>query len=93
MKTRRRFLQAAAAGAALPLLGEAPVEAGETILGPDLALAAIVRQRFKHLNAAQLKSVQAGLQRGLAIGEFLKRVPLDPLDEPATIFVADLPES
>lgn len=90
MKTRRRFLQAAAASAALPLVGVA--NAGDTPASADAALTAIVRQRYKHLTEAQVKAVQGGVQRGLAMGEFLKRTVLDPRDEPATVFVADVAE-
>lgn len=89
--TRRRFLQAAAIGAALPLVVAPSVQAGEPA-SADQSLLAIVRERFKHLTADQLKAVQRGLQNGLAAAEALKRVRLDPLDEPATVFVADLAE-
>ena len=89
--TRRRLLQAAGAGAALPLLGEATAEAGEPA-SADQALLAIVRQRFKHLTEDQLKAVQRGLQSGIGAAEVLKRVRLDPLDEPASVFVADIAE-
>ena len=67
-------------------------EAGDPPASADSALAAIVRLRFKHLTEAQFKSVQTGIQRGLAMGDALKRSPLDPVDEPATIFVADKAE-
>ncbi|MBI3822687.1 MAG: twin-arginine translocation signal domain-containing protein [Planctomycetes bacterium] len=86
--TRRRFLQAAAVGAALPLadaVAQDPPSADQALLG-------IVRQRFKFLSDAQLKAVQAGLQRSLASAEILKRTRLTQIDEPATIFVADLAE-
>jgi ABC-type transport system involved in cytochrome c biogenesis ATPase subunit len=86
--TRRRFLQAAAVGATLPLIAEA----GDPPASADAALTAIVRLRFKHLTEAQVKTVQAGIQRGLAMADALKRFPLDPVDEPATIFVADSAE-
>jgi hypothetical protein len=91
--TRRRFLQAAAATAALPLVDVPPVVvADDPPASAEQALTAIVRLRFKHLTEDQLKAVQAGLQRGLAAGEILKRTRLDPTDEPATIFVSDLAE-
>ena len=91
--TRRRFLQAAAVGAALPLLGETPTaEAGDPPASADAALTAIVRLRFKHLTEAQIKTVQTGIQRGLVMGDALKRFTLDPVDEPATIFVVDVAE-
>lgn len=87
--SRRRFLQAAAVGATLPLAGAAlaqdPPSAAQSLL-------AIARQRFKHMSDDQLKAVQAGLQRGLAAGEVLKRTRLAPVDEPATVFVADVAE-
>ena len=89
--TRRRFLQAAAVGAALPLVASPTVEAGEPA-SADQSLLAIVRERFKHLTEDQLKAVQRGLRNGLAAAEALKRVRLDPLDEPATVFVADVAE-
>ena len=89
--TRRRFLQAAAVGATLPLLAES-AEAGDPPASADAALTAIVRLRFKHLTEAQIKTVQIGIQRGLAMGDALKRFTLDPVDEPATIFVADIAE-
>ena len=54
--------------------------------------AAVVRLRFKHLTEAQIKAVQTGIQRGLAQGDALKRFTLDPVDEAATIFVADVAE-
>src|SRR5436309_336487 len=86
--TRRRFLQAAAIGAALPLVARAaqdPPSAEQALLG-------IVRQRFKHMSEDQLKAVQTSLQRGLAAGETLKRTRLAPIDEPAMVFVADVAE-
>lgn len=86
--TRRRFLHAAAA-AALPLVAAPPAQSGEPA-NPDQALLAIVRQRFKHLTEDQLKAVQRSLQQGLAAADFLKRVRLGPLDEPAAVFVADV---
>jgi hypothetical protein len=89
--TRRRVLQAAGLGAALPLLGGSPAEAGEPA-SADQALLSIVRQRFKHLTEDQLKAVQRGLLNGIASAETLKRVRLDPLDEPASVFVADVAE-
>ena len=88
--TRRRFLQAAAVGA-VPLL-DTIAQAGEPPANPAAALTALVRQRFKHLTEDQVKAVQAGLQRNLAAGEILKRFALDPVDEPATIFVSDVAE-
>jgi hypothetical protein len=87
--TRRRFLQAAAVGAALPLIADASQDAPASA---DQALAAIVRLRFKHLTEDQLKTVQTSLQRGLASAEILKRIRLDPTDEPATVFVSDVAE-
>ena len=86
-QTRRRFLQAAAVGSVLPLAAQAgdPPSADQSLL-------AIVRQRFKHLTEDQLKAVLPGLQRGVASAEVLKRVRLTPLDEPATVFVADVAE-
>ncbi len=90
--TRRRFLQAAAVGAALPLIATPSANAGDPPANAEQALTAIVRQRYKHLTEAQIKTVQAGVQRGLAMGELLKRSPLDPVDEPATVFVADIAE-
>ena len=90
--TRRRFLQAAAVGAALPLIATPGADAGDPPTNAEQALTAIVRQRFKHLTEAQIKTVQTGLQRGLATAEILKRSPLDAVDEPATIFVADVAE-
>lgn len=89
--TRRRFLQAAVVGAALPLVAGPVAQAGEPA-SADQALLAIVRERFKHLTEDQFKAVQRGLQNGLAAAEALKRVRLDALDEPATIFVADVAE-
>ena len=85
--TRRRFLQAAAASAALPLVADAGEPASA-----DQSLLAIVRQRFKHMSEDQLKAVQRSLQSGLASAETLKRVRMSPLDEPATVFVADVAE-
>ena len=90
--TRRRFLQAAAIGAALPLVEGSAALAGDPPASADAALTAVVRLRFKFLSEAQLKAVQTGIQRNLAGGEVLKRFTLDPVDEPATIFVADVAE-
>jgi hypothetical protein len=91
ISTRRRFLQAAAVGAALPIVTAPTLEAGEPATA-DQSLLAIVRQRFKFLTEDQLKAVQRGLQSGLASGEILKRTRLAPIDEPAMVFVADLAE-
>jgi len=90
--TRRRFLQAAAVSATLPLIAAPFVEAGDPPVSADAALTAIVRLRFKHLTEAQINAVQIGIQRGLALGDALKRFALDPVDEPATIFVSDVAE-
>ena len=90
--SRRRFLAAAAATAALPLVGAPPVEAGDPPASADQALLAIVRQRYKFLSEDQLKVVQRSLQGGLANAAALARVRLDPVDEPATIFVPDVAE-
>ena len=90
--TRRRFLQTAAVGAALPLIPTPTVDAGDPPASADASLTAIVRQRFKHLSEAQIKTVQTGIQRGVAMADLLKRSPLDPVDEPCTIFVADIAE-
>ncbi len=90
--TRRRFLQAAAVGAALPLIAPSTAEAGDQPASVDQALGAIARLRFKHLTEAQFKTVQVGIQRGVVMGEILKRFALDPVDEPATIFVSDVAE-
>ena len=84
--TRRRFLQAATVGAVLPLVADAAQDPPTA----EQSLLAIVRQRFKHMSEDQLKAVQRSLQNGLASAETLKRVRLSPLDEPATIFVADV---
>ena len=89
MSTRRRFLKAAAA---LPLVAAPEALAGDPPASADAAMSALIRQRFKFLSDAQLKAVQTGLQRNVAVGEILKRFRLDPVDEPATIFVADLAE-
>jgi hypothetical protein len=89
--TRRRFLQSAAVGAALPLAAVPALEAGEPAPA-EQSLLAIVRLRFKHLTEDQLKAVQTSLQRGLAAAEILKRTRLAPVDEPATVFVADVAE-
>jgi hypothetical protein len=88
--TRRRFLQAATAGA-LPLLADTAI-AQDAPATADQALAVIVRLRFKHLSEDQLKAVQTNLRRGLASAEVLNRVRLDPTDEPATVFVSDVAE-
>jgi hypothetical protein len=89
--TRRRFLQAAAIGAALPLVA-APVAAAGDPPSADESLLAMVRVRFKHLTEDQLKAVQRSLRGDLAAAEALKRIRLDPLDEPATVFIADVAE-
>ncbi len=86
-QSRRRFLQAAALGAALPLAADAGEPASA-----DQALLAIVRQRFKHMTEDQLKAVQGSLRNGLGAAEVLKRVRLAPIDEPATVFVSDVAE-
>jgi hypothetical protein len=90
--TRRRFLQAAAASAALPLIVTPTIDAGDPPPSADASLTAIVRQRYKHLTEDQIKTVQAGVRRNLAAAETLKRIALTPVDEPATIFVADVAE-
>jgi hypothetical protein len=87
--TRRRFLKATAVAAAAPLLAQA---AQDTPASADAALHAIVRLRFKHLNEEQLKAVQASLRAGLASADALRRVRLEPTDEPATVFLADVAE-
>jgi hypothetical protein len=90
--TRRRFLQAAAVGAAaLPLIAT-PAAAGDPPPSIEASLTAVVRQRYKHLTEAQVKTVQAGIQRGLAAAAALNRLALTPLDEPATIFLPDVAE-
>ena len=89
--TRRRFLQAAAVGATLPLLADAAI-AQDAPPTADQALTSIVRLRFKHLSEDQLKAVQTSLQRGLASAAVLGRIRLDPIDEPATVFVSDVAE-
>jgi hypothetical protein len=40
----------------------------------------------------RLKAVQTSLQRGLAAAEVLKSTRMTPVDEPATVFVADVAE-
>ena len=94
--TRRRFLKTAAPvalGAAFPLAA-APtiIEAAEPPVSADQALAAIARQRYKFLSEDQLKAVQRGLQLSVALASILQRTRLDPVDEPATIFVSDVAE-
>ncbi|MBI2806718.1 MAG: hypothetical protein HYX68_17200 [Planctomycetes bacterium] len=89
MATRRRFLQAAAVAATLPLVADG---AQAPPASADQALLALVRLRFKHLNEDQVKAVHAGLRGDLAGAEILRRVRLDPTDEPATVFVADVAE-
>ena len=88
--TRRRFLQASAVAATLPLIPTPHADAGDPPASADASFTAIVRQRFKHLSEAQIKTVQTSVQRGLAMADVLKRSPLDPVDEPSTIFVADI---
>lgn len=90
-QTRRRFLQTAAVGAALPIAEALSAQPGDPP-SADQSLLAIIRQRFKFLTEDQLKAVQRGLQSGLAVGEVLKRTRLGPLDEPATVFVSDVAE-
>jgi hypothetical protein len=89
--SRRRFLQAVAVGTALPLAAVPTLEAGEPA-SAEQALLTMVRQRFKHLSEDQFKTVQTSLRRGLAAAEVLKRIRLAPVDEPATVFVADVAE-
>ena len=89
--TRRRFVQTAAVGATLPLLADA-LSAQEAPLTAEQALGAIVRLRFKHLTEDQLKAVQTSLQRGLASAEALRRIRMEPNDEPATVFVSEVAE-
>ena len=89
--TRRRFMQAAALGAVGA--ATAPAQAQEQPRQPDnqtQALADIVRARFgKHLNEAQMKSVQQRLTRMLATSDQLKRTRLENGDEPAFVFVPE----
>jgi hypothetical protein len=90
--TRRRFLQAATASAAIPFFAMQDADAGDPLSSAEQSLTNIVRQRFKHLTEAQIKTVQTGVQRNLAMAEILKRNALEPVDEPATVFVADVAE-
>jgi hypothetical protein len=92
--TRRRFLQAAAASVPLVAVpAAAAAQAGEQPATADEALLALVRLRFgKNLNEEQTRAVHRSLQGGLAMAEVLRRVRLDPTDEPATVFVADVAE-
>lgn len=93
---RRRFLKVCAAGA-VPLAAasavaaqEQPAAAPET---PAAALAALARLRFgKHLTDAQLKVVQQEITTALRLAESLKREALEPGEEPALVFLADVPE-
>lgn len=89
MATRRRFLQAAAAAAALPLAADA---AQDATASAAQSLQSIVRVRYKYLTEDQLKAVQLGLQIGQINAEILRRVRLDPTDEPGTVFIADVAE-
>jgi hypothetical protein len=88
--TRRRFLQAAAVTATAPFAVIPALHAGETPASAEEALFALVRLRFKHLTEEQLKAVQRSLRGSLAVAGVLQRTRLDPTDDPATIFVADL---
>ena len=88
--TRRRLLQAAAVGTAAAL--GATTHAGEPPVSADQALTAIVRLRFKHLTEDQIKNVQRGIQNNLATAGVLRNIVLTPLDEPATVFIADVAE-
>ena len=88
--TRRRLLQAAAVGAASAL--GATAQAGEPPASADQALTAIVRLRFKHLTEEQIKTVQRGIQNNLGAAGVLRNIALTPLDEPASMFLADVAE-
>jgi hypothetical protein len=93
MATRRQFLRAAAVSATLPLLATAPgADAGDPPASAEQSLLAIVRQRYKFLTEDQLKTVQRSMANGIAAADVLRRVSLDPVDEPATVFVADIAE-
>ena len=86
--TRRRFLKTAALGTMAAVSTRAPAqESPRPADSPAEALAALVRARFgKHLNEAQMKSVQQRLTRMLATSDQMKRTRLDNGDEPAFVF-------
>ncbi len=88
--TRRRVLRAAAIAGASAL--GATASAGEPPASADQALTAMVRLRFKHLTEEQIKTVQRSIQNNLGAAGVLRNISLTPLDEPATVFLADVAE-
>ena len=87
---RRRFLTTLATGAAVPLAGPAAAQSAPA-RDETAALMDIVRRRFgRHLDDDQLKAVEDDIRQNLLLAEALKRVRLDPTDEPATVFLPDV---
>ena len=93
---RRRFLKACAAGAIPLAVTSAAAQDQPAPTAPDTpaaALTAFARLRFgKHLTDAQVKVVQQEITSSLRLAESLKREALEPGDEPAFVFLADVPE-
>ena len=87
---RRRFLTTVAA--AVPLAGSATADTPPAPARDETAaLMDVVRLRFgRHLDDDQLKAVEDEIRRNLRLAEVLRRARLDPADEPATIFLADV---
>jgi len=88
--TRRDFARAAAAGAVAA--ASAPLDAAQAQPAPDAqALYEMVRARYgKHLDAEQLKQVQAAIASNLRAAERLRKFPVGQ-DDPAFAFSADVP--
>ena len=95
--TRRRFLKAIAAGttalAGAPLAEGAGQRDETGDATPAHHLAEVVRLRHgARLAEAQLQVIQREIADAQRIAEAVKRVRLDPADEPATVFLPDVPE-
>ena len=92
---RRRFLKTmAAAGVMAPAAAIPEVAlAGEQQPAAPTAAQAFTdlgRARFgKHLNEGQLKTMQTDIAGNVRLGDLIQRSPLDPTEEPATVFFAD----
>ncbi|GIW82585.1 MAG: hypothetical protein KatS3mg105_4392 [Gemmatales bacterium] len=57
------------------------------------ALVSLVRARFgQHITEPEFKQVSQAVVRDFLRGELLKRIPLNNSDEPAFVFVPDLPQ-
>jgi hypothetical protein len=94
--TRREFAQKVAVLATTPLVMHEGAEEAQAQVDPKLvaveALFEIVRQRYgKFMTPLQLDAVKRSIARNQATAALLREVKLEPSDEPAFAFRADLP--